>query len=151
MQTGTKNGRLFAHQVSTLVRKMPLQTKVAFSARLSILRNNWNEQRTFADFAAYLSIPRIAASQLALIEPDFDAGSAQGFANFQRRFRVLRRITQKDRALRPRHLPESMALTSIVLIDPSVTKTLGLLFPSPKNAGDRNSKQRLECTSSASL
>ena len=44
-----------------------------------------------------LLIPRIAAAQLALVEPDFDTGGAQGLANLLCRLRVLRGIAEKYR------------------------------------------------------
>jgi hypothetical protein len=41
-----------------------------------VARDDRNEQRAVLDLPADRLIPRIATAQLALIEPDFDTGSA---------------------------------------------------------------------------
>ena len=48
-------------------------------------------------------IPGIAAPQLALVEPDFDAGGAQRLANPLRRLRILRGVAEEYSARRLRH------------------------------------------------
>jgi hypothetical protein len=67
--------------VTALIRKVPLQSKVALVPRGCISRDDGNEERAVADLVADLLIPHIPAPQLALVEPDLDARSAKCLAN----------------------------------------------------------------------
>ena len=80
----------------TLRRELPLQPKVTFEPRLRRRRNHGHEQRARRDLPANLRIPYIAADQLALIEPHFDSGRAERFANAPRRLGVLRGVGKEN-------------------------------------------------------
>jgi len=58
---------------------------------------------TISDLAANLLVPGITAAKLALVEPHFDAGCAQGRAEALCGLMVLRGIAQKDRVIRVGH------------------------------------------------
>ena len=66
-------------------------------------RDDRNEERAVVDLAADFLIPHIPAPQLALIEPNFDAGGAQRVAQSLRSFGVLRRVAQEHRLARVGH------------------------------------------------
>src|ERR1700722_291664 len=63
-------------------------------------RDHRNEQPAVLDLPADHLIPPRATAQLALIEPDFDTGGAQGLANLLRRLGILRGVAEKHSARR---------------------------------------------------
>jgi hypothetical protein len=58
-------------------------------------RYHCDEQLALADLLADRPVPDVSAAQLALVEPDFDAGGSQRRTNPSCRLGVLRRITEK--------------------------------------------------------
>src|SRR4051812_43495064 len=79
-----------------LICQPPFQAKISFCPCLRVRRNNRHEQRAFLDLFANLCVPRIAAPELALIEPDFDSGGAERVSDASRGVRVLRRIGKES-------------------------------------------------------
>ena len=55
----------------------PLAAEISFKTRLGVGGDHRNEQHAVVDLLVDLAVPGIAASQLALIEPDFDTGGAE--------------------------------------------------------------------------
>jgi hypothetical protein len=55
------------------------------------------------DLLANLAVPRIAAPQFALVEPDFDARCPECFADTARRISILRGVAQEHRLARVGH------------------------------------------------
>jgi hypothetical protein len=56
---------------------------------MGVAGDHRNEDSASLNLLADHLIPRIAAPQLALVEPDFDAGGTQRLANSLRRLRIL--------------------------------------------------------------
>src|SRR5580700_7069002 len=83
------------HVVGAIDRKFPLTPEVTFQALLRSSRNDWNEQSTILDVLSDLAVPGIAASQLALVEPNLDAGGSECVANMPRGLPILRGIAQE--------------------------------------------------------
>src|SRR5215469_6004294 len=84
-----------SHHVAALVRKIPLKTEIAFVPRGRVRRNQRNKERALADLAPDLLVPRIPASQLALIEKDLDPCGPQCMADPCRRLGILRGVAQE--------------------------------------------------------
>jgi hypothetical protein len=66
-------------------------------------RDDREEKRTVPYLVTNLLVPNIAASKLALIEPDFDAGRSQGVGETSRRLSILRGIAQENGSSRLGH------------------------------------------------
>ena len=66
------------HEMRAIDGQLPFQSEVPFTARLRARRNDGHEQRARADLRPNLRIPLIAADELALIQPHFDARRPQG-------------------------------------------------------------------------
>jgi hypothetical protein len=94
---GKQEGFLLGHRVRALGGEFPFEPEVALKPRLCVCGNHGHEQRARGDLLADFRIPRIAAHELALIEPDFDANVSQAGANALRRRRVLRGIADENR------------------------------------------------------
>jgi hypothetical protein len=62
---------------------------------VSVLRDDRDEQRTGLDLLADRVVPGVPAPQLALIEPDLDAGGTERFSNTLRRLYILRGVAQE--------------------------------------------------------
>jgi len=62
-------------------RRPPDQPEIALYSRFRVCRDDRHEQSAFVDLLPDLAIPHVPASQLALVEPDLDAGGAERFAN----------------------------------------------------------------------
>ena len=97
-----KGGIRFAPDVSidevrALIGEPPLQSEIAFQARLGALGDDRHEQSAVLDLLSNLLIPGIPSPQLALIEPNLDAGGAQSVADAARRVRFLTGVTQENR------------------------------------------------------
>ena len=60
----------FRHEVRALVGEPPFQSEIPLGARLRSRRNHRREQRSLLYLLADLRIPRIAADEFALVEPD---------------------------------------------------------------------------------
>ena len=80
------------------IREIPFQPEIAFVPRGRVRGNDGNKECTVLNFAPDFLIPRIPTTQLALIEPDLDAGRAQRLANLQRRVGILRGVTEEHSA-----------------------------------------------------
>jgi hypothetical protein len=64
------------HVAGSVRRQTPLAPEVALITAFRIGRDNGDEQTAVVDLLPYLAISRIATPQLALVEPDLDAGGA---------------------------------------------------------------------------
>ncbi len=84
------------HQVRAVDRELPFQAEVTFAARLRVLRDDRHEERALLDLLADRGIPRVAAAQLAFIEPDDESRGAKRFADAPGGLGVLRRIAQEN-------------------------------------------------------
>src|SRR5579862_7774568 len=87
------------HQVRTLIGKVPFEPEITLGACLGTAGNDRDEEHAGANFATDLLIPGVAALQLALIEPHFDASRPQAFRDSAGSFRILRRVAEKDGSL----------------------------------------------------
>src|SRR5260221_722248 len=70
--------------------------EVAFATRLGVRGNHPHEQRARADLAANFFVPTVAAAQLALVEPHFDAETAQRLRDAAGGVGVLACIAEED-------------------------------------------------------
>jgi hypothetical protein len=81
-----------SHVVCPVGCELPITAEVPFEPRLCAGRNDRYEQRAVVDLLTNLPVPGVSAAQLALVEPDLDAGGSQCLANpLGRSPRVLRR------------------------------------------------------------
>ena len=87
-----------SHQVRPVDGEFPLESKVPLDASLRVRRNEWHEQGAGTDLPLDRSVPRIAATQFALVQPDLGPSSSQSRADPLRRLRVLRGVADKDSA-----------------------------------------------------
>jgi hypothetical protein len=92
---GQQERLVFCHVQHSVHREIPFATEVAFAARISIGGDRWHKERAFLDLLADRGVPGIAAAQLALVEPDFDARFAERWANAASRLCVLRGIADE--------------------------------------------------------
>jgi hypothetical protein len=69
------------HVVRAVDRKPPLAAEVTLVTRLGMSRDDRDEQAAVVNPLANLPIPGVSAAKLALVEPDFNPGGAQGLAN----------------------------------------------------------------------
>jgi hypothetical protein len=70
--------------------------EVTLQTRLRVGGNDRHEQRAFAYSPADQLIPGVPAAQLAMIEPDLEAGLAQCIADARRGLGVLRGVAQEN-------------------------------------------------------
>src|SRR5215467_11286832 len=101
----------------TVDRELPLETEVPLVALLRVRRDDCDEQPTVVDLLPDAMIPGVPASQLALVEPDFDAGRAKSGSDARGRLDVLRGVAQEHRSSRcarrlGRLLPHARSLDS---------------------------------------
>ena len=87
---------LLCHVVCAFDGKIPLVTKVAFVPIFRMPRDDRYEQATSVDSLADLNIPRVAAAQFALIQPDLNTVGLQGLGNAPRSLRVLGGIAYEN-------------------------------------------------------
>ena len=73
-------------------REFPLETEVAFIAGVRAAGDDREEERAGLDLLADRLVPGIPAAQLALVEPDLDAGGAERLANPLRSLCILRGV-----------------------------------------------------------
>ncbi len=66
-----------SQKVRTIDREFPFKTEVALDPGMRILRDDRDEERTGLDLPADRGIPGVPASQVALVEPDFDPGCTE--------------------------------------------------------------------------
>ena len=90
-----KECALAPYEVRAPLGEVPFEAEVALCPRLRARGNDWHEERAVADLLADALVPDIPAPQLALIEPDLDAGYAQRFTDPCRSVRVLGRVAEK--------------------------------------------------------
>src|SRR5579863_861379 len=76
--------------------QFPLEPEVSFDPCVRIRRDDGDEKRARPDLLADRCIPRISATQLALVEPYFDAGGAQCGADCLSGLGVFGRIAKED-------------------------------------------------------
>ena len=91
-----QKGLVVGHQVRAVDREFPFQPEVTFAARLRVPRDDRDEERAFLDLLADRGIPRVAAAQLALIEPYDESRRAKRFADAPGGLAVLRRVAQEN-------------------------------------------------------
>ena len=103
------------HVVRAIDRKLPFTPEVALQPRLRRARDDRHEQRAIVDVPPDLPVPGIAAPQLALVEPDLDAGGPERVANVPRGLRILRGVAQEYGLRGLGHRP---ALVSAKLVKP---------------------------------
>src|SRR5580700_9017255 len=89
-------GAVASHHVATLIRKIPLETEVALVPRRRVRRDDRHEERAVADLAPDPLIPHLPATQLALVEPHFDASLAQRAADASRCCGILRGVADEN-------------------------------------------------------
>ena len=90
-----QEGRVIGHQVRAVHRKLPLKSKIPFAAFVRVGGDHRDEQGAVVDLLADLMVPHVPAAQFALIEPHFDPGRPQRFADAPRRLGVLRGVAQE--------------------------------------------------------
>jgi hypothetical protein len=91
-----KERLLLQHVMRAIDRKLPLASERALVAGFRVGRDKRDEQPAVVDSLANLPIPGVAAAQLALVEPDFNATGPQCVAHSEGCFGVLRGIAQED-------------------------------------------------------
>jgi hypothetical protein len=84
-----KKCALAPYEVRALLGEVPFEAEVALCPRLRPRGNDRHEERAVADLLADLLVPDIPAPQLALVEPDLDAGYPQRFTEPCRRLGIL--------------------------------------------------------------
>jgi hypothetical protein len=77
------------HEVTAINRQLPLKTEVPFTAIVRSARDDRNEKRAGLDLLADRPVPGVPAPQLALVEPDLDAGGSQCLTNPLGGLRIL--------------------------------------------------------------
>lgn len=77
------------NHVGALIRKIPLKPEIALVPRCRVRGNDGNEERAVVDLAPDLLIPGVSTPQLALVEPNLDAGRTQCLTNLLRGLRIL--------------------------------------------------------------
>jgi hypothetical protein len=87
-----QEGQVGLHEVTAINRQLPFGTEVALTAIVRGVRDDRQEQGAGLDLLADRLVPRIPAPQFALVEPDFNASSAERLANPLGRLRILRGI-----------------------------------------------------------
>ncbi len=100
---GQQEGQVRIHEVTAINRQLPFETEVAFTAIMRRVRDDREEQSAGPDLLADRLVPRIPAPQLALVEPDLDAGGSQCLGNPLGRLRILRGVAEKYSARWLRH------------------------------------------------
>jgi hypothetical protein len=95
-----KECALAPYEVRALLGEMPFEAKVPLDSGLRPRGNDWYEERAITDLVTYALVPRIAAAQLALVEPNLNSGSPESMANPLHSLRVLRGVAQKYGASR---------------------------------------------------
>jgi hypothetical protein len=78
---GQQERLIGCHQVGSIDRKLPLKSEIPFVAVVRVPRDDRDEQGAGLDLLADRPVPRVPAAQLALVEPDFNARSAECLAN----------------------------------------------------------------------
>jgi hypothetical protein len=86
---GYEESLLRSHVVRTFDGEFPFVPKVTLKPLLRVLGNNRDKEDTIVDLVPDLLVPGISAPQLALVEEDLDAGSAQRLSNLSGCLRIL--------------------------------------------------------------
>jgi hypothetical protein len=86
---------LVGHIAGSVRRQTPFAPEVALIAAFRIDRDHGDEQMAVVYLFSYAAVPGIAASELALVEPDLDPCRPQRCADALSRVRVLGGIAQK--------------------------------------------------------
>ena len=119
-----QEGSVVGHVLRALDREPPLATKIALIAGIAVRGHDCDEQCAVVNLFSDLAIPGIAATQLALVEPDLDTGGPEGHTDPLGRRGILGGVAEKDGAGNPGHWPILLArmgraLTSLqVLVEP---------------------------------
>ena len=87
---------VICHQVRAIHRQLPLQPEITLRTCVSVCRNDWHKKGTFLNLFANLLVPRIAATQIRLIEPRLQPGRAQGIADAACSVGVLGGVGEED-------------------------------------------------------
>jgi hypothetical protein len=77
------------HQVQSVECQLPFETEISLFTIVGGRGDDRDEKCAIPDLAADRAVPEIPSPQLALVEPDLDAGRPQGFANPFGRPRIL--------------------------------------------------------------
>jgi hypothetical protein len=72
-----EKGLPLGHVTLTFDRQSPFATEVTLIACLRVHGDHRDKQPTVVNLLADLAVPGIATAQLALVEPDLDAGSTE--------------------------------------------------------------------------
>jgi hypothetical protein len=75
--------------MAAINRELPFEPEVSLGPFMRVSRDDWDEERTGLDLFADGLIPSIPAPQLALVEPNFNAGAAKDLANLLRSLSIL--------------------------------------------------------------
>src|SRR5579872_639572 len=104
VQRHRHNERLVArNHLRTRISERPFEPEIAFCPGGGVCRYQRYEEGAVANFLADVLVPGVSATKLATIEPDLDAGSAQGIAKAMSSLRILRRVAQEHRSGRINH------------------------------------------------
>src|SRR5580698_9061468 len=90
------------HVESAFDREPPFSSEVTFRAGFRLGGNERHEVVAFADLLADLLIPRLAATELALVVPNFETQRAQRIAKGSRGLAIPRGIAQEQGRRRTR-------------------------------------------------
>jgi hypothetical protein len=73
----------------TVYGQLPFESEVAFRSTVRVSRDDRDEQGAVVDLLPYLPVPHIPTAQLALIEPDLNAGGPERLADAPSELRIL--------------------------------------------------------------
>jgi hypothetical protein len=85
--------------VGALVSLIPLEAEIPLGPLGGIGGDDRDEQGAVANLPPYLLVPGIAAAQLALVEPNFDARGLQRIADATCGRSILRGIAQENSSI----------------------------------------------------
>jgi hypothetical protein len=100
---GQQERLIVGHVARPLYRDAPLAAEVSLGSGIGVRRNQRDEQDALVDLLGDLAIPGVATAQLALVEPNLDAGRSKRRGNMLRSLGILRCVAKKDRFLRTGH------------------------------------------------
>src|SRR5579871_3245005 len=86
---GQQEGFVRCDQIRAIDRELPFEPEVPLGPLMGVFRDDWNKERAALDLLADRLVPGVPAPQLALVEPNLDAGRTQCGANLLRGLRIL--------------------------------------------------------------
>src|SRR5687768_16775208 len=78
---GQDEGPVPRHDMRPLDGDFPLPPEITFAPLLRVPGDDWKEQCALLDLFSYLLVPRIAAAEIAFIEPHVDTEGPQRIRN----------------------------------------------------------------------